>query len=168
MNTVLVINQDYSPISICTVERAFLLIFMNKADLMAEDDAKKLRSISTNFPYPSVIKIKKYINVPFRGVILTRHNIFKRDNHKCQYCGSEKDLTLDHLQPRSKGGKSTWNNLVTACKPCNILKGDQMPESIGMILRKKPTKPSYISFIKNSTKQLREDWKPFLERKATL
>jgi 5-methylcytosine-specific restriction endonuclease McrA len=133
---------------------------------MSEDEGKKLRSISSTFPYPSVIKIKKYVSVPFKGVILNRNNILKRDNHKCQYCGSEKDLTMDHLTPRSKGGKSTWTNLVTACKPCNISKGHLSPEEVGLILRKNPTKPSYMSFIKSTTKQLREDWKPFLERKA--
>lgn len=165
MSSVLVLNQDFSPISVCSTERAFLLLFLEKADLMSEDMSKKLRTVSKAFPMPTVIKIKNYIQVPYKGVVLTRHNIFKRDEHKCQYCESDKDLTLDHLTPRSKGGKSTWVNLVTACKSCNSKKGDNSPEEVGMSLRKIPVKPTYLSFIRNTTKHLRDDWKPFLERR---
>lgn len=167
MSTVLVLNQDFSPITICSTERAFLLIYLNKADLLCEDLKMKLRTIKTSFPKPTVIKIKNYVHVPYKGVILTRQNIFKRDNHLCQYCGSGNDLTLDHLIPRSKGGKSTWNNLVTACKSCNTRKGDQPPEEVGLTLKSKPFRPSYMAFIKTTTKHLREDWKPYLERKAS-
>lgn len=165
MNSVLVLNQDYSPLTICSVQRAFLLVFMDKAELLTSTKNRSLRSISKSFPFPSVILIKRYINVPYKGVVLTRHNIFKRDGNKCQYCGTNKNLTLDHLIPRSKGGKSSWTNLVTACQLCNAKKGDFSVEKIGFKLLKTPTKPSYISFLKMGTGGLREDWKPYLNPK---
>ncbi len=165
MNAVLVLNQDYSPLTICSVQRAFLLVFLNKAELLNSVKERELRSISNVYPFPSVIMINRYINIPYKGVVLSRHNIFKRDGHKCQYCGTNKDLTLDHLIPRSKGGKSSWTNLVTACKRCNALKGDSSIEKAGLKLRNSPIKPSYISFIKMGTGALREDWQPYLNPK---
>lgn len=166
MNTVLVLNQDYSPITVCSVERAFLLVYLNKAELICELKEKALRSITSHFPFPSVIRIKRYAHVPYKGVILTRHNVFKRDNHTCQYCGDNRNLTLDHLIPRSKGGQSSWTNLVTACKNCNTKKGDYTPEQAGLILRVRPSKPSYLMFLRTNM-GLREDWIPYLERKAS-
>lgn len=114
---------------------------------------------------PAVIRLNKYVNVPYKGVSLTRQNIFRRDNFECQYCGSKKDLTLDHVEPRSKGGKSVWNNLVTACKRCNAKKGDFAPEKAGMALKSRPFKPSYILFLRDLSGMLCEEWKPFLKVK---
>ncbi len=165
MNSVLVLNQDYSPLTICSVQRAFLLVFLKKAELLTSVQERELRSITNSYPFPSVIMINRYINIPYKGVVLSRHNIFKRDGHKCQYCGTNKDLTLDHLIPRSKGGKSSWTNLVTACKKCNAQKGDSTLEKAGLKLQNPPVKPSYISFIKMGTGSLREDWKPYLNPK---
>ena len=145
---VLVLNQDYSPLTICSVQRAFMLIFLDKAELIEEVKGQSLRSISSTYPFPSVVKIRKYIHVPYKGVVMTKHNIFRRDGGRCQYCGTAKDLTLDHVIPKSKGGKSIWTNLVTACKKCNSLKGDYSLEKAGMQLRKQPIKPSYPSFCR--------------------
>lgn len=166
MNAVLVLNQDYSPLTICSAERAFLLLYLDKAELLSEISSQALRTVNKTFPFPSVIKIKRYINIPYKGVILTRHNIFKRDTYSCQYCGTNKDLTLDHLIPKSKGGKSTWTNLVTACKNCNARKGDFRPEEVGLVLLRKPIRPSYVMFLRATSKRIREDWLPYLERKA--
>jgi len=166
MDQVLVLNQDYSPLTVCSLERAFILIYLRKAELISEVKDKKLRSVENSYPYPSIIKINKYVNVPYRGVVLTRHNVFKRDEFRCQYCGVNKDLTLDHLVPKSKGGKSLWTNLVTACKHCNAKKGDYSPEDAGLKLTKKPVRPSYIMFLKSKNGKTREDWIPYLEPKA--
>jgi len=160
---VLVLNNDFSPLTVCSVYRAFLLVFTSKAEMLSSEEGGFLRSISKSFPKPSVIRIKRYINVPYKGVVLTRHNIFKRDNYECQYCGVSKELTLDHLVPRSKGGKSSWKNLVTACKKCNASKGDFTPEQAGLILKKAPIKPSYIMFLRASSGNLKEDWLPYLK-----
>jgi 5-methylcytosine-specific restriction endonuclease McrA len=163
---VLVLNQDYSPLTICSVERAFVLLYLNKAELLNEVEGKQLRTVSTTFPYPSVVRILNYANIPYRGVVLTRHNIFRRDEFQCQYCGSDSNLTLDHLIPRSKGGKSNWNNLVTACKACNAKKGDNTPEEAGMKLAKNPVKPSYLMFLRKSVTPFNEAWLRYLEPKA--
>ncbi|WP_420315660.1 HNH endonuclease [Ekhidna sp.] len=164
-NTVLVLNQDYTPLTVCTVQRAFLLMFLKKADLISEIKEKKLRSVTSTFPFPSVIKVKYYISLPYKGVVMSRHNIFKRDQGKCQYCGTSNDLTIDHVIPRSKGGKSTWTNLVTACKKCNSKKSDYSLDKVGMKLRKTPIKPSYITFLRNNTSVYRDDWAQFLNPK---
>ncbi|NQZ78251.1 MAG: HNH endonuclease [Ekhidna sp.] len=165
MNTVLILNQDYTPLTVCSVQRAFTLIFLQKAEMVSEVKERKLRSINHSFPFPSVIKIKYYINIPYKGVVMTRQNIFKRDSGKCQYCGTTKDLTIDHVIPRSRGGKSTWTNLVTACKKCNSKKSDFTLEKVGMKLQKAPIKPSYLSFLKMNLAKNREDWLPYLKTK---
>ncbi len=162
MNSVLILNQDHTPLTVCSVRRAFLLIFLKKAELLDSVKDKKLSSISKTFPFPSVIKISRYINIPYKEVVLTKHNIFKRDGQRCQYCGSTRDLTLDHLIPRSKGGKSSWTNLVTACKKCNTKKGDYSLEKTGMKLVKAPERPSYISFLKTANDAIRREWTPYL------
>jgi hypothetical protein len=161
-NRVLVLNQDYSPMTVCSVERAFLLIYLEKAELLNALKEKALRSVNATYPFPSVIKINRYVNMPYMGVVLTRQNIFRRDGHTCQYCGTHKDLTLDHLVPRSKGGKSTWNNLVTACRRCNARKGDYFIDQIDMKLKNMPHKPSYVMFLMDSSGHLQEEWKPYL------
>ncbi|MBK6266344.1 HNH endonuclease [Marivirga sp. S37H4] len=164
----LVLNQDYSPITVCNIQKAFLLVYLNKAEILETDDVFKLRTITKAFPLPSVIRLISYVNRPYKGVMLTRQNVFKRDAHTCQYCGVQKDLTLDHLIPRSKGGKSSWNNLVTACKRCNARKGDAKPEESGMVLRRVPFKPSYVMFIRDFSGSVSENWLPFLKTKEIL
>lgn len=163
---VLVLNQDYSPISVCTIQRAFLLTYLNKSELVQSANGFKLRSVDQSFPMPAVIRLNKYVNVPYKGVPLTRQNVFKRDKFKCQYCGFDKDLTLDHVVPRSKGGKSTWNNLVTACKKCNARKGDSTLEKAHLHLKSKPVRPSYLLFLRESTGNIYEEWQPYLKRSA--
>ena len=163
---VLVLNQDFTPLALCHVNRAFLLIFNAKAELVSESKSRVLRSISKSYPCPSVIKLNRYVNLPYRSVILNRHNIFKRDQNQCQYCGKNRDLTLDHLIPRSRGGKSVWTNLVTACLSCNAKKGDKLISETDLILSKKPIKPSFIMFLKNLNHQKQNEWAPFLEPKS--
>ena len=163
---VLVLNQDYSLLTICSIYRAFLLVYLGKAELLESDPLEKLHTVSVEYPMPSVIKVKRYIVVPYRGVVLTRYNVFKRDNHQCQYCGEGKELTLDHLIPRSKGGKTSWKNLVTACKKCNTHKGDLSLEASGMSLNRFPFKPSYLMFLKNNFGNVNKDWLRYLKSDA--
>jgi 5-methylcytosine-specific restriction endonuclease McrA len=162
MRRVLVLNQDYSPISVCSAERAFLLLFLDKAELVHEVDDAMLRTVNQHYPMPSVIRLQRYINIPYKRVMLTRQNLFKRDGSQCQYCGSTKDLTLDHVIPKSKGGQSTWTNLTTACQKCNSIKGDKTPEEAGMPLVKRPFKPSYVMFVRNYSGFTSEAWIKYL------
>jgi 5-methylcytosine-specific restriction endonuclease McrA len=165
-NRVLVLNQDNSPLMVCSVERAFILVFLNKSEMVRSANGYKLHSVTQTFPMPSVIRLNRYVNAPYKGVNLTRQNIFKRDNHECQYCGTKRDLTIDHVTPRAKGGKDTWTNLVTACKRCNAKKGDYTPEEAMMSLRKKPSKPSYSIFLKDFMNGQTEEWDTFLQGHA--
>lgn len=162
MRRVLVLNQDYSPLTVCSAERAFLLIYAQKAELVHDDPHLTLRTVSTEYPMPSVIRLQDYIYVPYKSVILSRQNVFKRDRQLCQYCGSTHDLTLDHVLPRSRGGKSSWQNLTTACKKCNSLKGDRTPGEAEMILKSEPFKPSYVMFVRNFSGFTSEEWLRYL------
>ncbi len=161
---VLVLNQDYSALTICSVSKAFLLVWLNKADMIVENTQERLHSISQSFDCPSVIRLKKYVYLPYKGVMLSRQNVFKRDNNRCQYCESTKDLTLDHVIPKSKGGKTTWDNLITACKNCNAKKGHLTIEEAGLHLKGKPYKPSFIMFLRDFSGALDDNWVPFVAR----
>jgi 5-methylcytosine-specific restriction endonuclease McrA len=162
---VLVLNQDYSALTLCTVPKAFILLFLNKAELVNEVENHYLHTISSRYPMPSVIRLFSYIHLPYKGVVLTRQNIFKRDNFQCQYCTMDQDLTLDHVLPRSRGGKSSWDNLVTACKMCNSRKGDYTPEEAGMPLLNSPFKPSFVLFLREFNGAFDENWAPYLGSK---
>ncbi|MEY3690280.1 MAG: HNH endonuclease [Candidatus Kapaibacteriota bacterium] len=162
-NRVLVLNQSYEPISVCSAKKAFLLIYLLKADLVAEREDRVLRSVNATYPYPSVIRLSTYIRVKFKNIELSRRNILRRDNNQCQYCGKiSSPLTLDHIIPRSRGGMDTWDNLVTACVRCNNRKGNQTPEEAGMKLAKQPRKPHHVIFLKNFMGKVDEAWKPYL------
>jgi 5-methylcytosine-specific restriction endonuclease McrA len=159
---VLVLNYDSSPLMVCSIERAFVLVYLNKSEMVKSANGHTLHSISQSFPMPSVIRLNRYVHAPYKGVTLTRQNIFKRDNFECQYCATKRDLTIDHVIARAKGGRDTWNNLVTACKRCNAKKGDCSPEEAGMPLRHKPYKPSYSIFLKDFDNGKSHEWEEFL------
>lgn len=159
---VLILNQDYRALTVCSVQKAFILVYLKKAEMVLESSEGQLRTVSEFYPMPSIIRLFRYVNLPYKGVMLSRQNIFKRDEGKCQYCGSTKDLTLDHVLPRSKGGRSTWDNLVSACKPCNSRKGDLTPEEAKMPLSRPPFKPSFIMFLRDFSGKAQEEWKPYL------
>lgn len=156
------LNQDNSPLMVCSVERAFILVFLNKSEMVRSANGHRLRSVTQSFPMPSVIRLNRYVNAPYKGVNLTRQNIFKRDGFECQYCGTRRELTIDHVVPRAKGGRDSWVNLVTACKRCNAKKGDFTPDEAGMLLRKKPFKPSYAIFLKDHMNGQAGEWDSFL------
>lgn len=159
---VLVLNQDYRALTVCSVHRAFLLVYMEKAELVSNAKNLFLRTVSSSYPVPSIIRLQDYVNIPYKGVVLSRQNIFKRDGHLCQYCSSRSDLTLDHVMPRSRGGQSSWDNLVTACKHCNSKKGDCTPDEAGMPLKRKPYKPSFFMFLRDFSGYVDDDWLTYL------
>jgi 5-methylcytosine-specific restriction endonuclease McrA len=159
---VLVLNADFSAITVCTVPKAFLLVYLNKAELLKGDDKARLRTVSVSYPLPSVIKLHEYVKVPYKGVVLNRQNVFKRDGNECVYCGKNRNLTLDHVIPKSRGGRTNWANLVAACKSCNGRKGDNTPEEAGMPLIKKPFKPTFVMFLRNFSGKVGENWAPYL------
>ena len=159
---VLVLNQNYEPLNVCTVRRAFLLIFGGKAHAV-ELLNEVARSVSQEFPIPSVVRLERYIHAPRRRVVLSKRNILKRDSYQCQYCGAIDDkMTIDHVVPRKFGGQATWENLVCACVSCNNKKGEQRPEQVGLKLRSKPKRPNNVSFIRNYIGISNQCWKPYL------
>ncbi len=164
---VLLLNQSYEPLTICNVKKAIILILLQKAELVAHKESLRLRSVTNSFPWPTVIRLKNYVNLPFKKIILSRKNILKRDGHKCAYCGrGDLPLTIDHIIPRSRNGEDSWENLVAACLPCNSKKGDRTLEEAHMKLLITPYRPNHIVFIKNSAGRMNSSWEPFLFQKS--
>lgn len=140
---VLVLNQTYEPLDVCNVRRAVVLVARGKAEVV-DRASSLLRTVSESFAVPSVIRMVYYIKRPRPVMRLSRREVFARDRHVCQYCGragKEKDLTLDHVVPRARGGAHTWENLVSACKECNHRKAGRTPREARMRLRTTPARP---------------------------
>lgn len=159
---VLVLNQDYQPLSICSIQRSMKLIFLEKAELLHDDPGKKLRSPREEYSFPSVIRLRRYIRVPYTKIVLSRRNVMRRDNFICQYCGKKSDLTIDHVLPKSRGGRDVWENLTTACEKCNVKKGNRTPREAQMELATKPYRPIPITFFRDMNGGVQEPWKPYL------
>ena len=159
----LVLNQSYEPLSICNVRKAVILIILNKAQIVSNKANKYLHSSYKSISWPSVIRLNKFVSVPYKKVVLTRKNILKRDQYKCAYCGrGDLPLTVDHIIPRSRGGEEIWENLVSACVVCNNRKSNQTLEEANLKLRIKPYKPNYIVFMSSSIGKMEDSWRPFL------
>lgn len=147
-----VLNASYEPLSVISAKRALILIFEGKAVVVEEHPEYVVRSPSITVKVPVMVALKEFVKarrVFHSPAALTQRNLFVRDNHTCQYCGRHKSdlrskevLTRDHIIPESKGGKNTWENLVTACSTCNNKKADHDLDDTGMHLLKKPVAPT--------------------------
>ena len=140
----LVLNADfrplsYYPLSLWPWQEAIKAVFLDRVDVVASYD-QVVRSPSFEMPIPSVVSLKQYV-AQDRSPAFTRFNVFLRDSFACQYCGSADDLTFDHVVPRSQGGKTTWENIVAACAPCNLMKGGRTPREAHMHPRRHPRRP---------------------------
>jgi len=160
---VLVLNATFEPINVCTVRRAAVLLLKEKAELV-EHASWELRSENLSLPRPVVIRLVTYVKVPrdTHRRKITRRAVFARDRWTCQYCGSRSNLTVDHVVPRSKGGVSSWENIVTSCAPCNRRKGDALPRHAGMNLRHKPRTPNPQVFIHVASPTIPTAWRAYL------
>ena len=139
MGQVLVLNASYEPLNITTWRRALVMVLKGKAEGLEHDSSRWLRGDTM---LPTVIRLRQYVRVPYKQLPLTRRNLFHRDGHRCQYCGSSADqLSIDHVVPRSRGGLDTWENVTTACLPCNVRKGNRTPREASMPLMGKPHRP---------------------------
>lgn len=162
------LNQNYEPLSVCSARRAIVLLFQGKAEMIATSDGLKIHTVMEAYSLPSVVRLWQYKKVPFKRIMLTRKNILTRDNHQCQYCGTYKStMTVDHIVPKTQGGKDTWENLVSCCAACNNKKGNRTPVQAGMRLLKRPTRPTYITFIQRNH-HVEERWKPYLFIDSTI
>jgi len=162
MEKVLVLNHDYTPLNITTLRRGFKLVFKGKAEIIFSDENNPIVTEIKNYKRPSIIRLIRYIYLPYKKVPLSRYNVFRRDGHRCVYCRAKKNLTLDHVLPKSRGGRNTWKNLVTCCKVCNLKKNNMTPEEANMPIFKKPYVPNYIEFIEKMNGVIKEEWKQFL------
>ncbi len=130
---VLVLNATYEPLNVCSVRRACVLLLKDKAEIVEILD-RPMRSSTRSYPRPTVIRLVSYVRVPrYHARKITRRAVFARDGFRCQYCGTSGRLTVDHVVPRSKGGGSSWDNIVTSCAPCNLRKADRLPHEAGMV-----------------------------------
>jgi len=162
-SNVLVLNQNYEPLSVCSVRRAIIMQLLGKVEIVETFDGKRIHSVSRSLPQPSVVRLSWYVKVPYKRILLTRRNILKRDKHTCQYCGDTRGkMTVDHVIPKSYGGTDSWENLVCACDRCNNRKGDLPPEKAGMKLARKPRRPNHITFIQSFIGISDDRWKPYL------
>ena len=160
---VLVLNQGYEPVSVCSVKKALILTLLTKAEVIEERKGRIVHSVRHSHQFPSVIRLSAYIRIPHKRVELSRKNILRRDGHRCQYCGSTTALlTLDHIFPRSRGGPETWENLVCACIRCNNRKGSRTPEEANMKLLSAPRRPHHVVFLKHFMGTVDDNWKPYL------
>jgi 5-methylcytosine-specific restriction endonuclease McrA len=185
---VLVLNRLWQAVNICTVRRAFTLLFQGHAQVVSSDkdnnffthdfgswkdlsdrepEPEMVQTISFKIRIPRVIVLMIFDRLPKKEVKFTRHNIFERDKDTCQYCGrifDRKDLNLDHVLPRDKGGQTTWENIVCSCIPCNTRKGNRLPHEAGMHLIRKPARPKWQPFVKVTLDGPHdESWKHFID-----
>lgn len=167
----LVLNADfrplsYFPLSLWSWQDALKAVFLDRVDVVAEYDTT-VRSANFQMRLPSVVSLRKYVNHA-RTPAFTRFNVFLRDGFACQYCGSaeREQLTFDHVIPRSKGGRTTWENIVAACSPCNLKKGGRMPEQAKMRPAQPPVRPTMFELNERGRafppNYLHESWQDFL------
>jgi 5-methylcytosine-specific restriction endonuclease McrA len=158
MEKVLVLNADFTPINVTTVYKGFLLVNNGKAEILKSSD-KPIISGSYEFIRPLIIRLLNFVKFRVNKLKINRQRIYKRDNHQCAYCGNKRNLTIDHIIPKSKGGENTWLNLITCCSSCNRTKGDRTPEEANMRLIVKPYEPTIFSDIIHSS--VGETWEEF-------
>jgi len=162
---VLVLNATYEPLNVISVKRAVVLLLKEKAELV-EAARAKLRSENFSLPVPLVIRLVYFVRIPRRiSLPVTRRGVLSRDHYTCQYCGimpPRKNLTVDHVLPRSRGGKSTWENVVTACEKCNGRKGNRTPAEANMKLLSEPRRPRYIAIATLSSAEARAAWSKYV------
>jgi 5-methylcytosine-specific restriction endonuclease McrA len=162
--SVLKLDSSFNPIEVIDWRSAFILTWLNKA-YVAEYTEKWIHSATQKFQVPEVIVLFKYIDKKFFTVPCTSKNVMIRDNHRCQYCGAaagEKDLNVDHIVPRCKGGMTEWSNVVASCVGCNQKKGNLLLCETNLKLLKKPSKPTYRSLIRKKVGDTNIIWTRYL------
>lgn len=141
---VIVLSRDYLPLSYCDIRRAMCLVYLKKAEIIRETGAF-WHSVNERFAVPKVIRLLN--KIAYRcapKMAYSRKNVLRRDKSTCQYCGAKEELTLDHVFPKSRGGPSSWTNVVVACRSCNVRKGARTPEEANMPLKKPPAQPHHF------------------------
>ena len=162
MSRALVLNATYEPLCVVPARRAVVLVLDRKADVLHEgDDA--FRSERLTVQVPSVIRLRTFVKVPFRRrAPLNRRGVFARDGHRCQYCGAAAE-SIDHVIPRSRGGAHSWDNVVAACRPCNVRKRDRLLAETTMCLPREPDVPRDLTWVVVAVGHVPGSWEPYLQ-----
>ena len=162
------LNASYEPLQVVSWQKAFVLWYQGKVDVLEHHNNAIVRSFQAAFKVPSVIRLKTYVRLNFQKKIrFSRENVYRRDEFTCQYCDkvhAARELTLDHVFPVSKGGEKSWTNIVTACKSCNQKKGDKTPQQAGMPLKSPPREPGWLPTLHLEIKiqTAPESWRDYL------
>ena len=167
MERTLLLSTGYEPITTISWQRAISLLTLGKVEVVETYD-REVRSMSLALKLPSVVRLVNLFRRHKQRVKYSKQNVFARDRWACQYCGTKHDicdLTVDHVVPRAQGGKTEWENVVTACKPCNSTKADRTPQQAGLRLRKKPEKPDWVPLLtlKVSRERAPQVWQGYLK-----
>ena len=161
MSRALVLNATYEPLCVVPSRRAVVLVLDHKAEML-HDTGEAVHSERLTVAVPSVIRLRQFVKVPFRRrAPLNRRGIFARDGHRCQYCGGAAE-SIDHVHPRSKGGEHIWENVVAACRPCNVRKRDRLLHETAMVLRRPPVAPREMTWVVVAVGTVPEPWVPYL------
>lgn len=178
----LVLNRSWAVVNVTTVRRALALVYQRVARVIATDTYEThdfdswaavsasrggpcVRTVMLQIRIPEVIVLLAYDAFPVKHVPFSRRNLFRRDNYTCQYCGHRRrgeDLTIDHIIPRSRGGRSGWENCVLACVDCNVRKGDRIPLQAGLRLVRAPRRPSWSPYLSLTLGTKKESWEKFV------
>ncbi|MFF0294868.1 HNH endonuclease [Kitasatospora sp. NPDC004615] len=162
MPHVLVLNASYEPLGVVSMRRALILVLNHKA-IALEDAGTTLHSATSAVPAPSVVKLTRFVRVPYRGPVpLTRRALFARDHGRCVYCGAAA-TSVDHVIPRSRGGQHRWDNVVAACRRCNHTKADRHLADLGWRMKRPPAAPSGLAWRVIGTGIKDPRWRPYLE-----
>lgn len=161
MSRALVLNASYEPLCVVPSRRAVVLVLGRKAEVL-HDTGEALHSEHLSVPVPSVIRLRLYVKVPYRRrAPLNRRGVFARDGHRCQYCSAGAE-SIDHVIPRSKGGEHTWENVVAACRPCNVRKRDRLLHETSMVLHCMPTAPRELTWVVVAVGTVPQHWELYL------
>lgn len=158
------LNASYEPLQLISARRAVILLLQEKAELV-EAAQQRLRAQGFSLEIPLVIRLVRYIKIPRRlRLPCSRRGVLARDRETCQYCGIQpgrSQLTVDHVMPRSRGGQTIWENVVTACRECNHRKGGRTPEEANMLLMSVPRQPQYVAFALLGELERHEVWRKY-------
>jgi 5-methylcytosine-specific restriction endonuclease McrA len=162
----LLLNSSFEPLKVVSWKKAVIMVLLGKVEVV-EEYGRIIRGMSFALRLPAVIRLNHYIKKGTSIIKFSRQNLYLRDGGRCQYCGSpfsQKELTYDHVTPRSRGGETEWTNVVTCCLTCNLKKGGRTPEEAGMFLIRKPRAPIWIPLLTMSLglKETPEPWKDYL------
>lgn len=159
----LVLNAGYEPLGVVSFRRAIMLVLNQKATILEQNEELKVRSATGEFELPSVILLARYVRVPgSRNIPVSRRGVLRRDSNRCAYC-SKSATTIDHVQPKSRGGTDSWENLVACCLRCNNKKGDKTLAEIGWSLSFSPRMPHGTAWIVRGAENAEPEWQNYLQ-----